>query len=281
MIHRFHVRNYKSIVDVDVELSPVTVLVGKSGTGKSNFVQALRFLRDLLISNQSLHQNWEEIRTVTASSELKSFSVEFSVAGIDEHFRYELTINKRGYVHHLDTEALFIGDKCLFHQHESESGRTDWIVEPDVVPIPNTGQIALGRIPVISEIVIAYTALTNGIGCYGFSDSVLCHPADVHTDSSGLADDAANFLSVIKDIATNLQDLRVRKNITSSLQYMNHLVTSVELNDIRQPNRIVVGHRADGKIYSLDLSQESGGFRRFYAHLLALYQRPPQANLDF
>ena len=32
-------------------LSPVTVLVGKSGTGKSNFVQAFRFLRDVLISN--------------------------------------------------------------------------------------------------------------------------------------------------------------------------------------------------------------------------------------
>ncbi|HMF38798.1 MAG TPA: hypothetical protein VKF17_19340 [Isosphaeraceae bacterium] len=33
MIHRFHVQNFKSIVDVDVDLSPVTVLVGKSGTG--------------------------------------------------------------------------------------------------------------------------------------------------------------------------------------------------------------------------------------------------------
>ena len=50
MIHRFRVQNFKSIVDVDVDLSPVTVLVGKSGTGKSNFVQALRFLRDVLIS---------------------------------------------------------------------------------------------------------------------------------------------------------------------------------------------------------------------------------------
>ena len=50
MIHRFRVQNFKSIVDVDVDLSPVTVLVGKSGTGKSSFVQALRFLRDVLIS---------------------------------------------------------------------------------------------------------------------------------------------------------------------------------------------------------------------------------------
>ena len=53
MIHRFRVQNFKSIVDVDVDLSPVTVLVGKSGTGKSNFVHALRFLRDILISGQA------------------------------------------------------------------------------------------------------------------------------------------------------------------------------------------------------------------------------------
>ena len=56
MIHHFHVQNFKSIVDVDVDLSPVTVLVGKSGTGKSNFVQALRFLRDVLLSKQIVQQ---------------------------------------------------------------------------------------------------------------------------------------------------------------------------------------------------------------------------------
>jgi len=48
MIHRIKIKGYKSL-DVDVELNPeVTVLVGRSGSGKSNFVEALRFLRDAL-----------------------------------------------------------------------------------------------------------------------------------------------------------------------------------------------------------------------------------------
>jgi predicted ATPase len=47
MIHRARVRNLKSIVDVAVDLSEVTVLVGRSGTGKSNFIQSLRLLRDI------------------------------------------------------------------------------------------------------------------------------------------------------------------------------------------------------------------------------------------
>ncbi len=79
MIHRFRVQNFKSIIDVTVELSPVTVLVGKSGTGKSNFVQALRFLRDVLISNQTLIQSWSQLRPVMASDAPTSFLVEFSV----------------------------------------------------------------------------------------------------------------------------------------------------------------------------------------------------------
>jgi len=42
-----HIRHYRSVADVSVALDPrVTVLVGPNATGKSNFVDALRFLRD-------------------------------------------------------------------------------------------------------------------------------------------------------------------------------------------------------------------------------------------
>ncbi len=67
MIHRFRVRNFKSIVDVDVESSPVTVLVGRSGTGKLNFVHAPRVPRDVLIAKQHLQQVWPEVRPMTAA----------------------------------------------------------------------------------------------------------------------------------------------------------------------------------------------------------------------
>ena len=122
MIHRFRVQNFKSIVDVDVDLSPVTVLVGKSGTGKSNFVQALRFLRDVLISNQSLQQSWPQLRPVMASDAPTTFCVEFSVAGIEEKFQYELSINKGGPAQPPDSERLTLGDKCLFHQVNAGQG---------------------------------------------------------------------------------------------------------------------------------------------------------------
>ncbi len=67
-----------------------------------------------------------------------------------------------------------------------------------------------------------------------------------------------------------------KSDILATLQRVNPSISSVELNDIQRPSSVVVGHQVDGKTVARDLSQESDGFRRFYAHLLAIYQRPPK-----
>ena len=38
MLKRVHITNFKSLADVVVDLEPLTVLIGRSGTGKTNFV---------------------------------------------------------------------------------------------------------------------------------------------------------------------------------------------------------------------------------------------------
>ena len=50
MIKRVRIKNYRSLGDVDVELGPLTVLVGPNASGKSNFVDALKFISDTLNS---------------------------------------------------------------------------------------------------------------------------------------------------------------------------------------------------------------------------------------
>lgn len=47
-IQRVILRNYKSIGRCDVELRPLTYLVGHNGAGKSNFLDALHFVKDAL-----------------------------------------------------------------------------------------------------------------------------------------------------------------------------------------------------------------------------------------
>ena len=47
-ITRVILKNYKSIAACDVQLQSLTFLVGRNGAGKSNFLDALRFVADAL-----------------------------------------------------------------------------------------------------------------------------------------------------------------------------------------------------------------------------------------
>ena len=48
MIERLQVRGYKSLVDVEVELGPLTVFVGANGSGKTSVLEAIDALRALV-----------------------------------------------------------------------------------------------------------------------------------------------------------------------------------------------------------------------------------------
>ena len=48
MIEKLHVRNFKSLVDCPIDLAPLSVFVGPNACGKSNLIDALRFIRDAL-----------------------------------------------------------------------------------------------------------------------------------------------------------------------------------------------------------------------------------------
>ena len=50
MLNRVHIKGYKSLVDVEVRLAPLTVLFGPNAVGKSNFLDALQLLSGLATS---------------------------------------------------------------------------------------------------------------------------------------------------------------------------------------------------------------------------------------
>ena len=50
LVRKVGLRNYKSIAECDVDLSDLTILVGRNGAGKSNFVDALRLTAQSLQS---------------------------------------------------------------------------------------------------------------------------------------------------------------------------------------------------------------------------------------
>jgi len=49
MITKVHIKNYRSLENVDLELGRLTVLVGRNGSGKSSLVDAIKFVQDALL----------------------------------------------------------------------------------------------------------------------------------------------------------------------------------------------------------------------------------------
>src|SRR5436190_264824 len=95
MIHSIRIQNFRSLVDVTVELAPVTVLIGRSGTGKSNFVQAIRFLRDSLTSrnfNAESIGGAHRVRHIDHANQPLEYHIRFSLAESGDSFEYHLRI---------------------------------------------------------------------------------------------------------------------------------------------------------------------------------------------
>src|SRR3954454_19868305 len=64
-LRRVRIRGYKSIAFCDVALEPLTILVGRNASGKSNFLDALAFVRDALATNiteaAKRHGGWQSM----------------------------------------------------------------------------------------------------------------------------------------------------------------------------------------------------------------------------
>jgi predicted ATPase len=282
MIRHVRITNFKSLADVSVHLDEVTVLIGRSGTGKSNFVDALRFLREFLAArSQDATRDfggWERILPAGSpgSADL-GYAVAFDAPGIEEPFEYTLVLQdlprSRGSQRE---EKLSLGGRVLFHQDPR-----NWIQPPALIKPPDPGQVALSTLTGIPEISLAHQVLAEGVGCYAFSDQVLVHPGPGRPpEQYGLADNGDNFLQVYRAITQNLQAWSYPRDMAAALQRLNPSVQSV---DFHRPgfDRLLVGHQVDGRILVLELAQESEGFRRFLAHLIAMYQIPPKQTLVF
>ncbi len=275
MIKTFSVSGFKSLINVTVDLGPVTVLIGRSGSGKSNFVQSLRYLRNYLFFRDSgrAHPGGKQAVAPAFKPELPlEFEVTFSVDGVPGDFQYRLKVSKQeGGI----SESLSLADQPIFDYQVDT-----WRIKPDGVSLPRANSPVLGQLPSVPEAVIAFTALTTGVGCYEFPLGVLM----AHHGSNGvpgLQDDGGNFLDVLGVISRNLRDLNVRKGIVASLATLNPTVSALELDPILDPKNVVITHQFNGSRVPMSLAQESEGFRRFLAHLLAIYQEPPKQLLIF
>lgn len=101
-VRRLRLRNYKSIAQCDVELGAFTLLVGRNGAGKSNFLDAMRFVVDGLSSSLDhaikSRGGIEAVRR-RSTGHPHNFAVELDLEIDDAHFAlygFEIAAQKSG-----------------------------------------------------------------------------------------------------------------------------------------------------------------------------------------
>lgn len=296
MIKKIRIRDFKSIRDLEVDLGPVTILVGRSGTGKSNFVQAIRFLRNLLLNfgeAVKFEGGWGRICPVGENAPNTSVRLWFSVPGEDAEYEYQVTFGMlQGNIFssgqpNLMGEELMLGGTHLF-SWVGLPQKVEWVHKPNLAAVPNgVGGLMLGSFPSLQKVVYAFAALSTGIGYYHLPSTVLdsrggeAQQHNIWSSIPGLWDNAGNYRDTMRSIIQDFNRPGIRKSLLASLRAINPSIASVELDSLTNPTRAIVGHDVSGKVLELSLEQESDGLRRFYAHLLALYQTPSKLTLIF
>jgi predicted ATPase len=83
-LRRVRIQGYKSIAFCDVRLQPLTILVGRNGAGKSNFLDALTFLRDAMTTGVAdaftRRGGWPSIACKTTGTRKIVFEIETAFA---------------------------------------------------------------------------------------------------------------------------------------------------------------------------------------------------------
>ncbi len=148
MIRRVELRNYRSIEHCDVELGPLMFLVGPNASGKSNFLDALRFVADCL--NTSVDQALRSrggFRSVCRMGTAKTFSIKLVLAlGAEFYAEYFMEIGANS------EERLYsvVRENCSITVWQGAEKKYDFArnlskieVQPETYPYPQPPPYAL------------------------------------------------------------------------------------------------------------------------------------------
>jgi predicted ATPase len=291
-IREVHIRNYKSIEQAVVRLGDVTVLVGANGSGKSNFVDAITFVRDCLVDSVegALRQRGGFPRVVWRSASAgAAVGVRLVIdLSVDEVADYAIELSE-------DELRMFIvvEERCVVTH---ANGRTDrYLVKdgifgeeiPGIRPQIGSGRLALFAASATPEYRSVYNFLV-GIRSYAIIPEKL---SDFQTPDAGwqLHTDGSNAASVLRQLRDTNPDRfeRVSELISSVVPG----VRGVSATDVGERYQSVqfheVGARSDALV-SFSAVSMSEGTLRVLGFLLAAYQphtpsvlviEEPEANI--
>lgn len=266
-ITRVVLKNYKSIAACDVQLGPLTFLVGRNGAGKSNFLDALRFVADAL--NSTLDHAIRDrggINDVRRRSRghPNHFSIGLVFAlpqGTTGHYSFRIGSRSRG-----GYEVQM--EECMFQQEYFyvDSG-TVTASSVKVVPAAATDRLYLVNASGLPEFRPVYDAFSR-MGFYNLNPDKIRDlqnpdPADV------LLRDGSNLTSVLTQLLPT-----AKKEVEA---YLSSVVPGVHAVDVKSfgPKETLEFRQdvaGDKYPWRFDANNMSDGTLRVLGILVALFQ---------
>lgn len=304
-LRRIQIKGYKSIASCDVHLQPLTIFVGRNGSGKSNFIDALAFLRDLidkgtdaaLLAHGGISVFSQQLNTHSLLFELEC-DFPFAQAAWRAVYRLELSLGGNKQLQ-IDHESLRVEDSihrntCGFTATRGSIGwyglelLREWMrlknrVLPDGLVEASNGEpiypIFLGTqrpdrllLGVIG--VGAFFELVEGmrtIGCFNFHPEA-ARPPQQSVGSPALQRDGRNLARAIEGLREIDQDDldRVKRYLASIVPEIEDFEV-VPLGD-HETIRFRLRSESGAKPLEFNASAMSDGTLRALAALVAAFQ---------
>lgn len=262
-IQRVTIRNYKSIAACRVQLGSLMFLVGQNGSGKSNFLDALRFVADALRS--SLDHALRDRGTIKevrrrSGGHPNHFALRFDFAlpsGQGGHYSFRIGAKPAGAYEVQTEECRVHGADALGSDHyfHIKSGR---LVSASFSPVPATvsDRLFLVAASGIPEFRPVFDALSR-IEVYNLNPREI---ASMQKPDPGeiLRRDGSNAASVLQQFSSDARE-RVKNHLSRIVPGVSEVIAktlgSQETIEFRQvvrgqehPWRFLAGAMSDGTL---------------------------------
>ncbi len=275
-LRRVSLRNFKSVGACSVELAPLTLIVGRNGSGKSNFLDALRFVSEALRSSlgQSIRRRGgldEIVRRSTGHPRNIAIDLELSLPDwLIARYGFEL-VSREGGSFYVKTERLRILNKaghveCHFHREDESiegASRTE-------MPPVAADRLYLVTAAALPEFRATWDALV-ATGFYNLQPDAI-RELQIPDGGELLDRDGSNLASVIGRLETSHPE--VLERILETLQAIQPDISRIERvtlgpRETLQLGLKVLGSHHPWKFYA---SSVSDGTLRALGALVAISQ---------
>lgn len=292
MLSNLFVDHFKSLSQVNIKFSPVTIICGKNSTGKSNVLESMTFVRDALLSSlEEATSDRHGVESILQWSRSRPYNMELklNVQSDPEGGVYYLKISSKG------RESLILEENGVWY--DPDAGHTSFKRMKSKVEFngvdetfarlaqsfskPDDQELTLRNAAFIAGRQNASFAklrreITN-FELYSIFPNTIRSPQKPASEFR-LSPSGDNLLSVLKMMA-NSKSTAVKSGYQEIISMMRQIIPNLERIQVKNIGGLLWPlfdvKEADGKGHQFNVSQISDGALRILGILVALYQPHP------